>query len=91
MEMKEITESSKYNVDSSKDDELVMESSISVDDSEYIAANKGKSPQGTGSWAFGIGKKDNVIFLHNTTYNDAVKLAKKVAERQNVPIIFTKS
>lgn len=54
----------------------------------------GRSPKGRGSWAFSIGNTQGyddatkAFFTNSMTYKEAVKVAKKEAQKQGAGIIY---
>ena len=70
-------------------------SNISVSDSSYRFA-LGRAPRGNGNWAFSIGSReafDDVTkaFWHNGSYTEAVKAAKKEAQKRGATTIYVMS
>ena len=67
--------------------------SISVYDSSWRFSTGKSRPSGTGNWAFSIGSKEafhdiDKAFWANGKYSDAVKEAKKEAQKRGVRSIY---
>ena len=70
-------------------------SEISVSDSSY-RMSLGRAPRGTGNWAFSIGSREafndvTKAFWHNGSYTEAVKAAKKEAQKRGKTIVYVMS
>lgn len=83
----------KINPINAKGTPRVALNSISVDDSNWRFTSGKSRPSGRGTWAFSIGSKEafddiDKAFWHSGSYSDAVKEAKKEAQRRGVTRVF---
>lgn len=60
---------------------------VYVDASGYTNSH-GKAPRGFGSWAFGFDRRDALCWVHQATYGQALKVAKRQAGQAGARTIY---